>query len=474
MVRRSPPSVPGAPSGIRSAVAALLVAGLLAGCGAGEDGSARDASTGPTSSTGADVTAEPLAGQRSGTNPSCRLSPDALAGLDTLAAEAGDEPVRVILVIGDGVGAGYWTAARLARPDLAAFRLPVVGFTDSRNARGRVTDSAASATAMATGCLTYNGSIGMGPDTTAVATVTQAARRRGLSVGLVSTARVTHATPAAFAAHVVDRDEEEQIAAQMADFGLDVLMGGGRELFRADDREDGQDLLARLRTGRAYVETAAGLDSVIAPASHASGEAGAPSGAPSADADASPGSEAPAGLVGLFADSDLPPAPERDVSLPAMTRAALQVLDGDPDGFLLVVEAAQPDWRGHRGADLEAVRAEMLDLDDAVRAAREYRDEHPGTLLVVASDHETGGLAVVQDGDRLAERWARTGRVSVADHTANLVPHFAAGPGSEKLRGLHTAASLGRHLMTAVGGEELTRELRASDGAGAAEEAGSR
>lgn len=435
-----------------SAVVALLAAGALAGCDAVDGPGAGDAARDRDAAAGADVTDVPLAGQRGRPNPSCRLSPGALARLDTLATEGGDdEPVRVILVVGDGVGAGYWTAARLGRSELAALRLPEVGFTDSRNARGRVTDSAASATAMASGCLTYNGSIGMGPDTTALATVAQAARRRGLSVGLVSTARVTHATPAAFAAHVVDRDKEAQIAAQMADFGLDVLMGGGRELFRADDREDGQDLLGRLRNGRSYVETAAGLDSVAAAAS-----------------------DAPAGLVGLFADRDLPPAPERQVSLPAMTRAALETLDRDPDGFFLMVEAAQPDWRGHRGADLEAVQAEMLDLDDAVRAARDYRDEHPGTLLVVASDHETGGLAVVQEGDRLREAWASAGKVSVADHTANLVPHFAAGPGAEALRGLQTPASLGRELMTAVGGEELAEELPVVDRAQAVGEAGPR
>ncbi len=436
----SPASAPAA----ASAVVALLAAGALAGCDAVDGSGARDAARDRDAPADADVTDVPLADERAGSSPACRLPPDALAGLDTLATEGGDdEPVRVILVVGDGVGAGYWTAARLARSELAAFRLPAAGFTDSRNVRGRVTDSAASATAMASGCLTYNGSIGMGPDTTALATVAQAARRRGLSVGLVSTARVTHATPAAFAAHVVDRDEEEQIAAQMADFGLDVLMGGGRELFRADDREDGQDLLGRLRTGRAYVETAAGLDSVVAAAS-----------------------DAPlTGLVGLFADRDLPPAPEREVSLPAMTRAALETLDRDPDGFFLMVEAAQPDWRGHRGADLEAVQAEMLDLDDAVRAARDYRDEHPGTLLVVASDHETGGLAVVQEGDRLREAWASAGKVSVADHTANLVPHFAAGPGAEALHGIHTPASLGRHLMGVVGGEEVAGQLPAVAGA---------
>lgn len=421
--------VPTAGRRIRLLAAAVMAAAVgIAGC----DGSA----SGETSGGGAD------AGPRAATTAArCDLPADLAAGLDTLAAEDGtDDPVRVILMVGDGVGAGYWSAARLERPDLAAFGLPVVGLTDSRNATGRITDSAASGTAMATGCLTYNGAIGMGPDTTALTSVTEIARRRGLATGVVTTSRVTHATPASFAVHVVDRYREEAIAEQMATAGLDVLLGGGRRYFRPGTRSDGRDLLGRLREGARYVEDPSALADLAA----------GPSGVPDR-------------LVGLLARKDLPPAPDREVSLAEMTRAALAVLERDPDGFFLVVEAAQPDWRGHDAAPLEAVQAEVLDFDDAIGAARDYREERPGTVLVVTADHETGGLAVAEreEGD-LVEKWATGGSGSVRDHTANLTPHFAAGPGVRALAGIRTPASTGRFLLGTVGGPALEEVVGAT------------
>ena len=437
--RRDARGAGGRRTGRLVAGAALLALVGAAGCGepAGEEASAGGSGGGRATATAASGPA------------TCDLPPDLAAGLDTLAAEDGaDEPVRVILVIGDGVGTGYWSAARLRRPDLAAFGLPVVGFTDSRNALGRVTDSAASGTALATGCLTYNGAIGMGPDTTALTSVAEIARRRGLATGLVTTSRVTHATPAAFVAHVVDRYSEEAIAGQMADAGLDVLLGGGRRYFRSETRADGRDLLSGLREDARYLEDPAALRDVA-------GAAG--KGNAAADGPAGPGGRTgvPDRLVGLFAGKDLPPAPGRDATLASMTRAALAVLDRDPDGFFLVVEAAQPDWRGHDAAPLEAVQAEMLGLDDAVRAARDYRERRPGTLLVVTADHETGGLAVAEDDDGLTDRWATGGSGSVRDHTADLTPHFAAGPGARALRGIQTPASTGRFLLRTVGGSAV-------------------
>jgi alkaline phosphatase len=366
----------------------------------------------------------------------CGLQPDALSGLDTLRAEGGgDDPVRMILVIADGAGAGYWTAARMVRDSLSVMEMPVMGYTDSRNAEGRITDSAAAGTALATGCLTYNKAIGMAMDTTPRATLLEVAERRGLSTGLVTTSRVTHATPSVFATHVVDRWSEEEIAAGYAESDVDVLMGGGRQYFRAADREDGRDLVPALRERGAYVETPGELRAL------------------------SP--DTLAGLVGLFADDDLPPAPERDVSLPEMTRRALEVLDRDPDGFFLMVEAAQPDWRGHDAGSLEAVQAEMLDLDDAVREAMRYRQDRPETQLLVLADHETGGLAVGSaEGGPMAAYWATADSDTVGDHTANLVPHFAVGPGTDRFRGLHTVAWTGRRLLETVGGPELPAPFR--------------
>lgn len=421
--------------------AALVALGIVAGCRLPDDGARR---AGAETAGNAERPDRTPTAVREGVPASalpvpasaCGLSGDALPGLDTLRTEGGeDRPLRVILVVGDGVGAGYWTAARLRRDSLAVMEMPVMGYTDSRNARGRVTDSAAAGTAFATGCLTYNHAIGMAMDTTPRTTLLEVAERRGMATGLVTTSRVTHATPSVFATHVEDRWSEEEIAARLAGSGVDVLLGGGREYFRAGDREDGRDLVPALRRRGAYVKTPEALRAL------------------------SPDSLD--GLVGLFADGDLPPAPDRGIGLPGMTRRALRVLDRDPDGFFLMVEAAQPDWRGHDAEPLEAVQAEMLDLDDAVREAMRYRERRPETLLLVTADHETGGLAVgAREDGPLVGFWATGGGGDVSDHTANLVPHFAAGPGSERFRGLHTVAWTGRRLLETVGGGGLPPLVR--------------
>jgi alkaline phosphatase len=330
-------------------------------------------------------------------------------------------PPRVILFIGDGTGVGAWTAARVSADALAVNLLPVGGLVDTREGSGKITDSAASATALAAGIHTYNGAISVGPDSQPVTTVLELAEARGMATGLVATSSVTHATPAAFAAHVPSRDEQFEIARQMAGQGIDVLLGGGRRFFSASVRPDGADLMAALRRQSITVESAEAfrdlsLDSVAA-------------------------------LVGLFAEDGMPAQAERAPTLAEMTAAALAVLDKDPDGFFLMVEGSQPDWREHDNSPLSAVAAEVLDLDRAVAVALAYCERHPGTLVVVTADHETGGLSVVADSvGGFAAAYAG------GDHTAALVPLFARGPGAERLGGMRAIDEVGRFLQEHVTG----------------------
>jgi alkaline phosphatase len=127
-----------------------------------------------------------------------------------------------------------------------------------------------------------------------------------------------------------------------------------------------------------------------------------------------------------------------------MTKAALETLDNDPDGFFLVVEASQIDWLAHDNQSFERVAAEVLDCDEALHVALDFLERTPGALLVVVADHETGGTTVVQ-GD---EGWEL--RYSSGGHTAELVPLFAAGSGAESFSGLHRADAIGRLLAEAV------------------------
>jgi len=329
------------------------------------------------------------------------------------------DPPRVILVIADGAGISHWTAGLLAGDSAAIWRFPVVGLVDTRNVEKRITDSAASATAYATGVLSFNGFIGMGPDTVALETVLEQAAARGMATGLVATSSIVHATPASFAAHVPDRYLYEEIAAQLAGSSVNVLLGGGHKFFDPSKRDDGHDYLTPLGRSRRWATSAEDL----------SGD---------------PVSGKP-GLVGLFADNAMKAADEgRSPTLAEMTKAAIAVLERDPDGFFLMVEASQIDWLAHDNEPFDRIAAEVKDCDEAMHAALDYVSGRPGVLLVVVADHETGGLALLEEAGQWKAAYGSGG------HTAELVPLFASGTGSERFGGTHTIDEIGRRLAEVV------------------------
>jgi alkaline phosphatase len=330
-------------------------------------------------------------------------------------------PKSVILLIGDGTGVAYWSAARLARKDLAVADFPVMGLVDTQSASSRVTDSAAGATAYASGVRTYNGALGVSPDTTPMETVLEMARDQGKATGLVATVRINHATPAAFVAHVASRQMYGEIARQMAGAGVTVMVGGGSGYFDGS-AAGAPDMLPAL--GKRYTVVTDPADFLAL------------------DPDTVKM------LLGLLAPKDLPAAPDRSITLADMTRTALAVLDRDPDGFFAMVEGSQIDYMGHDNAPLPAVVAEVLDFDGAIREARRYQASHPGTLIVVLADHETGGLALHEDDSGVfGAHYTTTG------HTEEMIPLFAAGPGAQRFAGIHDNDEIGRILMDlATGG----------------------
>ncbi len=343
----------------------------------------------------------------------------------TPMAKSEPAPPRVILFIGDGVGASYWTAARFASDSLAVDAFDVMGLVDTRSASHKVTDSAAGATVYATGVRTYNGAVGVGPDSLPRRTVLEVAEERGMATGLVATSTITHATPASFGAHVVSRAMQPEIARQLARQEIEVLLGGGRRFFDGS-AEGASNLLPELQRRYAYVETAEQLSALALDTVEA--------------------------LLGLFAADGMDRAIDgRTPTLADMTRAALAVLHRDPDGFFLMVEGSQPDWRGHANEPLEAVTAEMLDYDRAIGVALEYQERNPETLIVVVADHETGGLAL--EGDSNGELVAR---YTTDYHTAQMIPLFARGPGAERFAGMIANYRVGELLMEAVQGAPVT------------------
>lgn len=281
-------------------------------------------------------------------------------------------------MISDGMGSAAVGLARMVAGRALTLDSLLVGACETGASDARVTDSAASATALASGIKTRNAFIGLDPAGRPVGTILEAAQARGKATGLVVTSRITHATPAVFAAHELDRNSENEIAVQMIDHHVDLLLGGGRRFFlpasAGGSRADQRDLLAEAASGGiAVLDTPADL----------------------ARLDRLP-------AIGLFTTDhmsyEIDRDPAREPSLADMTRRALDLLGRDPDGFFLMVEGSRIDHAAHEN-DPGAMVRDILAYDAAVRMARDFARRDGRVLIVSVSDHETGGLSLSRNRD---------------------------------------------------------------------------
>ncbi len=324
---------------------------------------------------------------------------------------------NVILLVGDGMGFNQILAARVSLEDGAYSRLnldtmPYTGFSINFSQNHLVTDSAAAATALATGFRTDNGRLATFPDGTGLASIMLRAKERGLSTGIVTTAKVVDATPAAFLVNADLRSVERQIAADMLKTQPDVLLGGGADAFGINPftREPkAHSLMAQaIEEGYTYVYDREGLLNV-----EISEELR---------------------LIGLFMGGGMSFEVTRFPTEPAiteMTARALEIVGQNPEGFFLLVEGARIDTAGHSNSTQEMI-ADLLVFDQAIGLALAYAGSHPGTLVLVTADHETGGFAITSgspDGETVNYGWLSTG------HTAAMVPIYAFGPGAEQFTG---------------------------------------
>jgi len=301
------------------------------------------------------------------------LALSALAAAPPAAPRAAPRLRNVIFLIPDGMGPAAVTLLREYEGRPTHLDSLLVGVCRTYSADSKVTDSAAAVTALACGIKTNNRMIGLDPAGRPVANLLEAAQSRGLATGLVVTSRITHATPAGFAAHVPERNQEEQIAAQMLEHRIDVLLGGGREYFlprsAGGKRLDDRNLVSAARAqGYQYVATAAELRGPL---------------------------RRP--LLGLFDDDHMTYEADRDPaaepSLAEMTGKTLDLLATDPDGFFVMIEGSRIDHAEHDD-DAGATRYEMQAFDAAVGAAVSFARRDGQTLVVATADHETGGLSL--------------------------------------------------------------------------------
>lgn len=345
------------------------------------------------------------------------------------AASAQEKVQNVIFMIGDGMGLAQVSALMIEngyRPT-AFDRAQSVALAKTYSANNRVTDSAASGTALATGVKTRNKTLGVDPEGAPVRSILKKAEERGLATGLVVTSDIVHATPGAFYAHVDNRSKYEEIALQLSDEDINVLFGGGMGYF--SKRKDGQNLVKKMQA-KGYTVT----DRWEEVEGLSKGK-----------------------VAGLFREFGhlLPIVEGRDsLYLAKATGKALEILSNDnPEGFFLMVEGSQIDFEGHDN-DLPALLAEMRDFDRAVTVAFDYADQHPGTLVVVTADHETGGLSIASRSDDFtAAESGLSYRFGTEDHSGTLVPVYAYGTEAGQFRGVMENIDINRLLTRLLLGE---------------------
>ena len=312
-------------------------------------------------------------------------------------------PKNVILMIGDGMGVTQVFAGMTANGGhLFLENCKYSGFVKTQSSNRYITDSAAGGTAFASGVKTYNGAIGVNPDTIPVKTILEEAEDNGLATGLVASSAITHATPASFIAHQKSRNMYEAIAADFLKTDIDVFIGGGYKHFT--ERADGRNLVNELKQKGYRVEQS--IDEI---ARIKEGK-----------------------LVGLTALEHNGRVNERGDMLPTATKTAINILEKDKDGFFLMVEASQIDWGGHQNNTIYVVE-DMLDFDRSIGKALDFASKDGETLIVVTSDHETGGMAILE-GD--IEKGYVKGSFTTGSHTGLMVPVFAYGPGAENFGGI--------------------------------------
>ncbi|WP_233752652.1 alkaline phosphatase [Flavilitoribacter nigricans] len=332
-------------------------------------------------------------------------------------------PKNIILMIGDGMGITQITAGMYSNGNrLYLEEFPIVGLHKPYSSSNLITDSAAGATAFASGVKTYNGAIGVSPDTSAARTILEEAEEQGLATGLLATSTIVHATPAAFIAHTSSRNNMEDIAKSFLETEIDLFIGGGKKYFT--ERKDGRNLLEELKQKGYYVSdySEEGVTELVMDYSK--------------------------NLAYLTDRTDPKPQSKgRDFLRPAAMAATYFLDNRSPDkGFFLMIEGAQIDWGGHANSS-NYIISEMIDFDETIGAVLDFAKEDGETLIIVTADHETGGFAI-NPGSTMEK--IKPG-FTTDYHTGTLIPVFAYGPGSSLFSGIYENTAIYQKMKTAFG-----------------------
>lgn len=333
----------------------------------------------------------------------------------TVVAEA---PRNVIFVVGDGMGtAQVYSSIVAQRSHRSAFmRFPFSGFSQTYSYNRYTTDSGAGGSALMTGHKVENHHVAKGPDGTEYNSfLIDAKRFFGKAAGFVVTSSVLDATPASTYAHVANRKSFDTISMQMALCPFEVMIGGDKNHFLPANRKDGKSPIDTLRRR--------GYDMVYT-------------------VDDMTRSRSPR-ICGLLTPDNPPMATERGPMLTLSALKAIETLNRNDNGFVLMIEGSQIDWACHNNDSLY-LAAEMADFEQMLNAVLDFAERDGQTLVVVTADHETGGLTLLK-GDIEAgvsrPTWATGG------HSGVMVPVFSFGPGASHFSGVMQNTDFYNKLM---------------------------
>ncbi|WP_228446626.1 alkaline phosphatase [Chryseobacterium sp. 3008163] len=303
-------------------------------------------------------------------------------------------PVKnVILLIGDGNGLSEISSSVLAnKGELTLTQLKNIGLIKTSSTDNFTTDSAAGATAFATGKKTKNRFIGVDSEGKKTANLTEILSEKGFSTGIITTDEIVGATPSAFYAHQKDRGMEKEIAQDLPKSKLNFFAAGGKS------KVSGLHDFKLAESTKQVAESKADR------------------------------------LAYYLSDNGVPQVLKGRGNLLAETvESGLQFLKSKKKPFFIMIEAAQIDSGGHSN-NVGTIVTEGIDFDRAITKAVQFADQNPGTLVIITADHETGGFSIPH-GDLKTS--IVEGDFTTDDHSATLIPVFSYGSGSEIFTGVY-------------------------------------
>lgn len=324
-------------------------------------------------------------------------------------APKGKKIKNVILMIGDGMSLmDMYSAWTLNKGKLNLENAQAVGLSKTYCANKLITDSGAGGTAIATGHKTNYHMVGTDVNGNPLPSLTDFAKNKQLSTGVVVTCRLNDATPADFCCNNTDRDKDYEIVADYTTCGVDFIFGGGSKYF--ENRPDGRNIFREMEN-KGY-QTPKNWDAL---------------------------SKINSGKVLAVVDTlDLPEPKVRGNILEKASMKAVDMLSKNDKGFFLMIEGSQLDDYGHFN-DLDLLMQEIFDFDKTIGKVFEWAAKDGETLVIVTADHETGGLTLV-GGD--LEKGKIVGKFSTTGHSGVMVPVYAFGPGSENFTGIYENTAL--------------------------------